>query len=165
MKYYELQYDREKELLLFPVKEEKEGTGVVTGYVGRNFGPSAPLRKYLYFGNRGLPPIIASPEAKNNVGVFVEDMVSAIKVGRSYCALPVLSANIATEALKWASKTFNYVGVWLDRDMHGKSSRTAFKGSLLGGAKFFPVYTPGDPKEYSSIEQQQIIKEALNFLV
>jgi hypothetical protein len=157
---FDVQYDHKRELLCFPLKKED---GRITGYVCRNFGPTRLQRKYLFYGSRRLPPIIDSPESDKNTGVFVEDMISAIKVGRSYTALPVLSANIDAKALKWASERFKWVGVWLDRDMHGKVSRIAFKGRCMGGANFFPVYTKKDPKAYSDSEIENIFEEARNF--
>jgi hypothetical protein len=145
---FEVGYDKERELLCFPIKEE----GRITGYICRNFGPSRRQRKYLFYGSRRLPPIIDSQESDKNIGVFVEDIISAIKVGRSYAALPVLSANIDAKALKWASDRFVWVGVWLDRDMHGKVSKLVLRGSWVGQAKWAGIYSPKDPKEYSTQE-------------
>ena len=161
LEYYQIGYDQAKQLVTFPVMSSTNGTRTKTGYVCRNFGPSAPLRKYLYFGNRGLPPIMASPEADKNTAVFVEDMISAIKVGRSYIALPALSANIDSEALKWAAKAFKWVGVWLDRDMHAKVSKLVLRGSWLEGAEYFPIYSPKDPKEYTTEEIGKWITHAI----
>jgi hypothetical protein len=158
IKRFEVGFDNKRELLCFPIKEE----GRITGYICRNFGPSRLQRKYLFYGSRRLPPIIASPGASEDTAVFVEDMVSAIKVGRSYQALPVLSANIDAKALKWASDRFKWVGVWLDRDMHGKVARMAVRGGWMGGAKFFPVFSPMDPKIYTTGSIVDYVEEAKN---
>lgn len=87
-------------------------------------------------------------------------MISAIKVGRSYVALPALSANIDDRALKWASDRFKWVGVWLDRDMHGKVSKLVLRGSWMGQAKWAGVYSPKDPKEYSTREIEEWVNRA-----
>jgi hypothetical protein len=174
---YDVGYDRKRDLLCFPLKEE---SGRIAAYTCRNFGPDRDKRKTLTFGSLSHPVIIASPEAAKNIGVFVEDIISAIKVGRSFEAYPVLGSNIPLESLRWAQKRLlgpsGYhpslegipeppgVGIWLDRDMHGKAHRFSRRLNAVAGFDLgFPVFTHKDPKEYGTEEIKKIVRKARNF--
>lgn len=127
--------------------------------VGRNFGkPENP--RYLGMGTRPSHQVhIGCP---SDIGIFVEDMVSAIKVGRQYTAIPIFGSSIGELALLEAAGAFKNVGVWLDSNMVRRASRIAQKGPLLTGCNVFRVYTPLDPKCYNNIEINMIVEEAKN---
>jgi Zn ribbon nucleic-acid-binding protein len=161
VKIWGVGFDYAKALLVFPIKEEEGGR--IVANLCRNFGPSKSLRKYLYYGSKGLPPIIRRAGSDMTTGIFCEDILSAIKIGRSFTALPVFGASIDVDTLKWASERFNSVGVWLDRDMHHKVGKLAFRGSMLGSAKFFPVYSQEDPKCYPQEWIEKIVGISRNF--
>lgn len=83
--------------------------------------------------------------------IFTEDVVSAIKVGRHACGVPVFGSHVPAKALKWASERSKQVGIWLDPDKVRESHLQATKAQAMG----MPVYSiqsPKDPKEHSDRE-------------
>ena len=133
---------------------------IVPGFfVGRYFG-SRRLPRYMVMGTRPQRGIYIG--SKTKILIFVEDIISAIKIGRSFSASPVLGSHISLEAFKWASEEFPEVGIWLDSDMVRKSARMAQKGRFLTGSKVFRIHTKLDPKCYSDEEIQNIVEKARN---
>lgn len=152
---YGLCFDLERETLMFPLRSSGN-----LSYVGRYFGSGKGTR-YISVGEKPRLPIQFG--SKRSILIFVEDIISAIKIGRQYTASPVLGSHISLEALKWASGEFKEVGVWLDSDMVYKSARIVQKGRLLTDTKIFRVHTKLDPKYYSNEEIENIVEKARNF--
>src|SRR5262249_42858543 len=116
------------------------------GPKSRTFGTSEHGR---YFG--------ISPST--NTVIFVEDCLSAVKVGRVTGCYPCLGSYVPPVALKQALDRFENVGVWLDKDMAGKSTRGCFNALLRHGRTFEPIITEKDPKEYETVEIENILKK------
>lgn len=140
---YRLLWEDDRKWLVFPFFEN----GQLVCINCRNFGEG---RKYYTFGKRTHFHAWGQPEA--DTVVFVEDCVSAIKVGRSCSSHPLLGAHVPAEALNRAMKRFSRVGVWLDADKAREALKTASKASLAYPGRVFCVRSDLDPKEYDRPE-------------
>ncbi|MEN9917063.1 MAG: hypothetical protein RLY40_995 [Pseudomonadota bacterium] len=111
-------------------------------WLARNFDDNA-VNKYLSSGNK---PFITY--GQGNIAVFVEDIISAIKVGRQFTAIPMLGATIPTE---WWTKVKNYdkVVIWGDRDKAKNNVIASRKARELIGKQVDCIITDKDPKNYS----------------
>jgi len=114
-------------------------------WLGRNFDPFGV--RYLSSGEK---PCITYGE-NTEVIVFVEDVISAIKVGRIATAVPMLGAKIPAE---WLAKCKGYdrVVIWGDRDKAVENVRQSRKCSEILGVQVESVITDLDPKEYNNLE-------------
>jgi Zn ribbon nucleic-acid-binding protein len=83
--------------------------------------------------------------------VFVEDVISAVKVGRVATAVPMLGAAVLRD---WWKHTTPYkrVILWGDRDKASQNITLAKRASELIGKRVEVLVTEKDPKEYSTIE-------------
>jgi len=118
---------------------------------GRNFGtPSVP--KYL---SEGVKPFIKYG-SDNDTLVLVEDILSAIKVGRVYSASPMLGTMPLKSHLSHL-RPYKNVICYLDRDAAIKSVRNAAKLSEMIGKTVRSVITEYDPKKYSVDDIKNII--------
>jgi hypothetical protein len=117
----------------------------------RNFGtPSVP--KYL---SEGVKPFIKYG-TDNDTLVLVEDILSAIKVGRVYSASPMLGTMPLKPHLRHL-RPYKTVFLWCDKDAAIKSVRNAGKLSEMIGVKVYPVITDKDPKSFSVNDIKSII--------
>ena len=80
--------------------------------------------------------------------VIVEDIISAIKVGRQEQALALMSTSI-TQRMKLVLSKYGMFYIWLDMD-NDQVINNAIKLlktlGIFGTTKL--LYTPNDPKEY-----------------
>ena len=112
-------------------------------WLGRNFD-NAGVR-YLSSGEKPCLKYGTNPD----VIVFVEDVISAIKVGRVASAIPMLGARIPVEWLA-KCKGFNRVIIWGDRDKAVENVRQSRRCSELLGVQVESVITDLDPKDYNT---------------
>jgi hypothetical protein len=119
---------------------------------GRRFGKDGP--KYLSWGKIPWDP----PLHFGNSGsvIFVEDAVSAIKVGRYATGVPLFGSYVPAEALKWAQEQGREQGIWLDPDKFREGLKQALHITAMG-IKTHIIGTTKDPKEHTDEE----IKEAI----
>lgn len=119
-------------------------------WIGRNFNDGV---KYVSSGNKPYLKYGINPD----VLVFVEDVVSAVKVGRVATAVPMLGANILPNW--WDNvKEYKRVVIFGDRDKAKENVIASRKASEILGRKVEVVITEKDPKEYST----EMLKELLN---
>jgi hypothetical protein len=158
IKQYKLKFHQGRELLIFPL-----GKPTPLTYAGRYFGHNPAYAKAITFGRRDHGHWFGDREA--DTCCFVEDCVSAIKVGRHIPCLPILGSEITLNQLHTASNNFKRVLVWLDFDMASKAVKTASMGSMYYPANFIPVLTEKDPKAYPDPELKSILAEFIPELV
>lgn len=92
--------------------------------------------------------------------IFVEDIISAIKVSRVCSSSPVFSSTVGVKRLKTASKLFKRLGIWLDRDMYPKAVLEAIKGKSLGFPCYGAIRGPrDDPKDHTDGEIYGLVRE------
>ena len=139
------------EQLLFPLYDEH---GELCCVQARNFNVKRAAKAKYY--NMGDKSESCTYYGTTDTVVLVEDCVSAIKIGVVETGFPLLGTSITRERLRWLSKRFKRIIVWLDADKYREARDIADAAKLLGVA-VKTVYTEHDPKTYS-IEQ---IKEFL----
>jgi hypothetical protein len=113
-------------------------------WVARNFGEGV---KYL---SRGVKPYLEYGNNKEKL-VFVEDIISAVKVARVATAVPMLGAKVMPAWWEQASK-YNSVALWGDRDKATDNIVQARRASEVIGKKVEIIITEKDPKHYSEDE-------------
>ena len=119
-------------------------------WLGRNFGDGV---KYLSSGNK--PFKTYGDNAK--IAVFVEDVISAVKVGRVATAIPMLGASIPVDWWKRV-KEYDRVIIWGDRDKAVDNTRQSRRASELLGKTVENIITTQDPKEFSTQEIKLLLK-------
>ena len=118
-------------------------------WIGRNFSEGV---KYVSSGNKPFLKYGNNPD----VLVFVEDVVSAVKVGRVATAVPMLGASILHQW--WDNvKEYKRVVIWGDRDKAKENVIASRKASEILGRKVEVVITDKDPKCYNDKEIKEIL--------
>jgi Zn ribbon nucleic-acid-binding protein len=151
---FKLAWQPRRERLVLPFYEN----GEVVFFQGRNFKEDQP--KYVTYGKRTQFHIFDKKGDSDSL-IFVEDYISAIKVSRVTAAYPLLGAHIPDSLLERARRRFETLGVWLDADKLKEASRAVLRGSMMG-LKMFRIYSPKDPKEYSTNEIIELIEHSIN---
>jgi hypothetical protein len=118
---------------------------------GRVFAEGSNF-KYL---SEGLKPFIKYG-TDNDTLVLVEDILSAIKVGRVYSASPMLGTMPLKSHLSYL-RPFKNVFLWCDKDAAIKSVRNSRKLSEMTSKPVRPVITDKDPKSFSVNDIKNII--------
>lgn len=116
-----------------------------TYWLGRNFGVDGV--RYLSSGEKPLLKYGINPD----VVVFVEDVISAIKVGRVATAIPLLGAKIPAQWLEQV-REYNRVIIWGDYDKKIDNIYAARKASEVLGKQVQSVITEKDPKYFNTDE-------------
>jgi ribosomal protein S27AE len=119
---------------------------------GRNFKNIGP--KYLSNGSKPL-----TIYGSGDTIVLVEDVLSAIKISRlqKFCSAPLLGSSLSSDFEKKLTEQYRNIYVWLDRDKAKNAIR--IKNRLKGlGITSRAIVTPKDPKEYSTMEIEQWLK-------
>jgi len=112
--------------------------------------------KTLCHGNK---PIVLF--GNGNVLVVVEDVVSAIKVGRIATGLPLFGNSLSPDRMVRIVKLgFSRVLIWLDPDMVEQSRKLTRKLNALAPIAR-SVMSEMDPKDYSTEQIREIINEAI----
>lgn len=148
---YGLKFNPRKGELVIPV-----GDGV---FQTRAF-PTTRGPKYLTFGMKNAGPLPIFGVSDSDTLIFVEDVISAIKVGRIYATCPILGAHINKERFIEASKRFKYVGVWLDSDKLKEGWKLSNEASAYVSTELFRVFTENDPKTYGDEFIRSVVEAA-----
>lgn len=95
------------------------------------------------------------------VTVVVEDILSAIKVGRVTHATSILGTTMTDQRAYRIARDNDAVIVWLDNDKAGKrGSVRAIKQLKMLGVKVYQVQSDYDPKTYSLDEIREHLRNA-----
>ena len=154
---YSIGYDASIESLVFPYFSP---LGDISYASTRYFGDDKRQPKSRTHGKKPIGYITTIGKVDSDTLVFVEDPISAIKVGRSYAASPLLGSHIPVEALELATRLYKHVGVWLDPDMCLRASKAVLRGRMLTGKDVFVVKSELDPKYYSEDQIRGYVAEA-----
>jgi hypothetical protein len=95
--------------------------------------------------------------------IVVEDLISAIKVGRVCSCLPLWGSNMGLGTLKRLQDRFKRLGMWLDPDKTVASVKTALRASQF--MESFVITTASDPKDYSAEAISVTIEQAMRNVV
>lgn len=111
-------------------------------WLGRNFGDGV---KYLSSGVKPCKKYGTNPD----ILVFVEDVISAVKVGRVATAIPMLGSSVLPS---WWDEAIGYkrVIIWGDRDKAVDNTKQARRASEILGKTVENIITSKDPKEYNN---------------
>lgn len=123
--------------------------------VGRVFAQDTKTR----YTSKGKKPVLKY--GKGGVCVLVEDIISAIKVGRLYTAIPMLGAK-PTEDIIQALPGYDEVVLWGDADKMRENIVVRNKLSERLGKQVKLCFTSLDPKGYSDIEINNTLQNVLN---
>ena len=146
-----------REGLVFPFYEQIHQNGVVLkGYQLRNFVKgrpkyvtSGPVEQIYYY--HGL-----DKAAKRGI-IIVEDCISAIKVGRLACTLPLLGSHLPAHKQRNMMNKSDKLTFWLDYDMAEEAYKQAATCSQLG-YETRVIVTKEDPKYYDEEEIVEILE-------
>jgi len=154
--HFRICWNPSKDSLVFPIID---GDGKVIVTNERYFGDSPLEQKYRTYGHKNHKQLFINNPLHPRTLVMVEDFVSAIRVSRFVCAMPLLGSTMPVEALRWATGRYKKLRVWLDMDKASQSLGEAAKAS-----QYIPdcrsIITDLDPKEYSNNRILTILKEA-----
>lgn len=132
--------------LIFPIR----GDNGLIGYQARNFAPNGP--KYESRGDlHSIIHIIDKSKKGNTPLVIVEDLLSAIKVGRQCAAMPLFGGAISLKRIHLLKHVTKKLIWWLDADKYPDAIRYA-KGARIIGLESRAVFTLRDPKDHSDDE-------------
>jgi len=149
---YNVGYASERQRLYLPVWWDGERVGYQLRKIFDN--DTGPKYDSHVKGGYGF---MSLPDVTSNEIVIVEDIVSAIKVGRQAKAVALLSTGM-TQTIKAALSHYDKFYVWLDMD-NPQVIRQAVK--LLNALKIFGeaklIHTPKDPKCYSDEEIARLL--------
>lgn len=128
-------YGRDEEVILWQARNFRDGTD----------------HKHRFFTGGTPEEVIATyppKQTEGTIGVFVEDCISALKLGRSgFVGLPCFSSSISARKLARVSKRFDKLVWWLDGDKYKEAVKQCDRTKLLG-IDTSVIYTALDPKEY-----------------
>lgn len=156
-------YSQSRDLLIFPIYGANND---LLMWQGRYFGDNPNHPKWKTYGNvKDILHIIKPSRGSNyaNTIILVEDIVSAIKVGRIYHAAPLFGSVVHPEFVQRLRKIYDNLGIWLDFDKKKESIKAAIRYST--SMNTFVISTACDPKLYASHALSQFIYTAMQDMV
>ncbi len=145
IKKHNFMWSPSRNLLIFVILDQDNN---VRMWQGRNFGKYPfDKPKYLTGGDKsGIIYEVGLKDNKDKAVILTEDLISAIKIGRIYQAVPLFGATIPLEMVRKLSKSYEILGVWLDHDKKVEAVKQALRAS-----QFMPTFVVDsvlDPKGY-----------------
>lgn len=139
---YGITYDMDTTSIVLPLRDEE---GNLVAYQHRMFWGNT---KYLTRGH----PKEATHFGTGSAVVFVEDILSAIKVARVAKAVPICGSVAPLTRMQEYVEAGDTVILWLDRDKLKESIQATreLQSWYMEPRPIFSVYTDLDPKEYST---------------
>lgn len=150
---YEIGYTEKLDRVVLPVKRNGELLAVQMRALRDNQRP-----KYLNPEGPKVEAAVFMSDEPTGITVVVEDILSAIKVGRVAHATSILGTTM-TDQRAWTIAQNNHTAIiWMDNDMAGKKGKARAVNQLsMQGVRVYEVRTEDDPKTYNLDE----IKEHL----
>ena len=146
-------WDGTSNRLVYPIKN----TNSVTGYEKREITGGTP--KTICQGRKVDSFHIIQPNKEEFKGVVaVEDIISAIKVGRVAKALCLFGSQVSLSQYNEISRITNLFILWLDLDKFNQAVKIAQKAKSFG-IETKIIKTDLDPKMYSTEEIRRTINE------
>lgn len=157
-------WSEEKQLLIMPVFSgsscnDKDSRGRLLMWQGRYFGPDKDHPKYI---TKGSPEQILHfiDNMMTDSIILTEDLISAIKVGRQFCAAPLWGSVVSLDRIIRLSKMTNSLMIWLDADKRADAIKYRNRA-----AQYIPkvgvIRTERDPKEYNDDQIYTFVTEAV----
>lgn len=159
---HRIMWSAQQQWLIFPVYSNHElltEGNKLLAFQARVFNPKWESRYYNVGPFHDIYHVINEIEGKGDMVVIVEDIISAIKVGRQFTSIPLFGSSLNHTQLKrlYTTCATEKVLVWLDEDKAEKGMQIA-KAATQVGLKTGFICTKHDPKEYTDEEIQNIIE-------
>ncbi len=150
-------YSESRQLLVFPYFGEDDKQ--LLGWQGRYFGDNPNHPKWFTKGYiKDFIKVINLTKAHELGIIFVEDIVSAIKLGRIYGACPIFGSSIPnTHPIRLSKLGVTNFFIWLDKDKEKESRKFSVKFNGMG-LPTKVISTDLDPKCYNTDELRRIIE-------
>lgn len=145
-------YSNSKEALVFPIFDVD---GELLMWQSRYFGHNSGYPKYLTKGLKGDILHYVGDHPTSRV-VLVEDLISAIVVGRVENSMPLWGSTIHLKTLRQLAHTYSEVVLWLDADKLANSLKMRGTAELLFDSVAI-LNTDKDPKHNSVEEVKQLL--------
>jgi hypothetical protein len=144
-------WDGSIERLVYPVENQRG----ITGYEQRSISNLSP--KTIFQGSKVNSFHLIKPEKEEFQGVIaVEDIISAIKVGRLAKTLCFFGSQCSTSQHYEVSRITDLFILWLDLDKFVQAVKIARRAQSFG-LRTRVIKTDLDPKMYSTEEIRRII--------
>ena len=150
-------WDRDKFLMVMPIYD---GERMVSS-TGRYFGPNPDHPKYVSKGYKTGYFKLISPVTPSPVYVLVEDMLSAIRVGKVANAIPLLGTFAPRELILNLAGKQAVLRFWLDRNKADEAIKQAARARQWV-KDCATIVTDLDPKEYSDEQIKGFISASLS---
>lgn len=108
-----------------------------------------PPRKWFVWGNPHQAPVIFGDYGKSKEIILVEDIISANKLGRLTCSIPLFGTKVFNGVLPILRHIGLPVVLWQDKDQQACQPQRCHNLSLLTGLPVRYVVTDNDPKALS----------------
>lgn len=169
IKTYNFGYSKSLNRLVLPVYNQE---GDLVFYQGRNLG-KVTKQNPKYINMRGSRDdiffrrlcgsvdgddcgISSGSERPTDCLCIVEDILSAIRVGRQLPTLAILGSYLSTSLLQ-SFKDYGKIIIWLDFDKASTTLKELRRTAILTGKKIVPLITKLDPKEYNDLKIKEMI--------
>lgn len=141
---------------------EKYGKNLLVLYADENYWQARNLddgQKYLSSGEK---PYIeyGNKTQKSDILIFVEDVISAVKVGRQFVAVPMLGSKPKQDWLTYLKK-YETIIIWGDRDKATDNIKLSRRLRETLGKNIQVVISDKDPKEYSDKEIKDFVDKVI----
>lgn len=155
IKKFHFGYSQKYNRVILPVFDDEE----LVYYQARTLDPPSKNNpKYINVRQSGAKNVWFKnfSNTKNDVLVVVEDILSAVKVGKVTNAVSLLGSYIPT-SFTTLCNDFDKIYLWLDRDKLKESIAYAKKLRLYSGKLVSVVVRDKDPKEHNISEIEEIL--------
>ena len=146
-------WSTQEQLLIFPVYDSG---GSLLMWQGRYFGNYHKHPKYLTRGKKETVLHVIQPDKPAPFVVLTEDLISAIKVGRQYPAIPLWGSSLSKEVVQRIATQYERAYLWLDYDKRDYAIKASFEHCMR--LHITPIITQLDPKCYSDDEIKTIMQ-------
>lgn len=150
---YAMCYDTHRDLLILPTYH---GNHLVS-YTGRYMGSDPKHPKYISKGYKHTYMHVFGPTVSaNSPVIFVEDFISAIKVGRQFTTVPLFGTSISTRWFISVSLVTTCLRFWLDFNASLTAINVANRARQWV-ADSGTIVTEKDPKDYNDKEINEFV--------
>lgn len=150
---YNIGYSKRFNRVILPVYNEE---GDLIYWQGRNLGKiSKENPKYINLRNKGAKNVYFKSQQGCVEVCIVEDILSAIKVGKVTDSIALLGSYFPADFIK-VCDNYNQVSIWLDNDKYFTAIDQS-KRLALFNKKVRVIKTDLDPKEYSENDISHIL--------
>lgn len=143
----QISFSPSRELLVFPIGSKGQH---MEAWQGRYFGSNPEHPKYLTKGYKSNIMHVVNAGETSTV-ILVEDLISAIKVGRQYAAMPLFGSDITKTQLFRLSRYYENIAIWLDPDKYQHAIKLGQRAELFF-KEVHVVFSEKDPKDFSDEE-------------